>query len=119
MAVRRAIFGDEAVDRALADQSNFNQQFQDFNTRHVFAAVWARPGLDLRTRCCIAVALFAAAGRPPEQQSLYIRAALRNGVTPDELFEVILQAEPYCGVARTSVALRAAQEILKELETNA
>lgn len=114
MAARRAYFGDAAVDKAMADQSVFNQEFQDFNTRNVWGAVWARPGLDFRMRSLLTVAIFAALGRPAEQQALYVRAALRNGVTPDEILEVILHAAAYCGASAASVTSRVAQDILRE-----
>src|SRR5438477_9927105 len=94
LAVRRAVLGDEYVDHALARQDDFTAPFQDFITRYAWGDVWGRPGLDRRTRSCISVALLAALGQPGEL-AVHLRGALRNGVTVDELRDVLLHAAVY------------------------
>jgi 4-carboxymuconolactone decarboxylase len=113
MAIRRAVLGDEYVDRALVRQDDFTAPFQDFITRCVWGEVWGRPGLDRRTRSCITVALLAALGHRTEL-AIHIRAALRNGVTADELREVLLQTAVYAGVPAANAAFAVAQEVLGE-----
>src|SRR5437588_5812864 len=111
--VRRAVLGDAHVDRALARQDEFTAPFQDFITRYAWGEVWARPGLDRRTRSCVTVALLTAL-RSHEELALHIRAALRNGVTPDELQEVLLHTAVYAGVPAANSAFALAQEIPAE-----
>jgi 4-carboxymuconolactone decarboxylase len=113
LEVRRAVLGDEYVDHALARQDEFTAPFQDFITRYAWGEVWARPGLDRRTRSCVTVALLTAL-RSHEELALHIRAALRNGVTADELREVLLQTAVYAGVPAANSAFALAQEILVE-----
>ena len=115
MAARRAVLGDEYVDRALARRDEFTAPFQDFVTRYAWGEVWARPGLDRRTRSCLTVALLTAL-RSHEELALHIRAALRNGVTPEELREVLLHTAVYAGVPAANSAFGLAQEILAESE---
>src|SRR5256885_2449948 len=115
MEIRRAVLGDDHVDRALARQDEFTAPFQDFITRYAWGEVWARPGLDRRTRSCVTVALLTAL-RSHEELALHIRAALRNGVTPDELQEVLLHTAVYAGVPAANSAFALAQEILAESE---
>ena len=109
--IRRAVLGDEYVDAALARQDDFTAPFQDFITRSAWGDVWARPGLDSRTRSCLTVALLAALGRDREL-AVHIRGALRNGVTPDELREVLIHTAIYAGVPAANSAFAIAQEIL-------
>src|SRR5438552_248808 len=97
LEIRRAVLGDEYVDRALAASDDFTAPFQDFITRYAWGDVWGRPGLDRRTRSCITVALLAALGHEREL-GIHVRGALRNGVTVDELREVLLQTAVYAGV---------------------
>jgi 4-carboxymuconolactone decarboxylase len=113
LAVRRAVLGDGYVDRALARQDDFTAPFQDFITRYAWGEVWGRPGLDRRTRSCITVALLAALGHEAEL-AIHLRGALRNGVTVDELREVLLQTAIYAGVPAANRAFRVAQDILAE-----
>jgi 4-carboxymuconolactone decarboxylase len=111
MDVRRVVLGDEYVDRALARADDFTAPFQDFITRYAWGGVWARPGLDRRTRSCLTVALLAALGHHREL-AIHIRGALRNGVTADELREVLLHTAVYAGVPAANGAFAVAQEIL-------
>lgn len=113
MAVRREVLGDEYVDRALGGQDDFTAPFQEFITTYAWGAVWSRPGLDRRTRSCITVALLAAL-RAREELATHIRGALRNGVTPGELREVLLQTAIYAGVPAANSAFAVAQPILAE-----
>ena len=89
MKVRREVLGDEHVDRAQAKATSFSKDFQDLLTRYAWGEIWARPGLDRRTRSCITVAMTVALNRP-EELALHLRGALRNGVTVDELREILL-----------------------------
>ena len=111
--IRRAVLGDEYVDAALARQDEFTAPFQDFITRHAWGDVWARPGLDRRTRSCLTVALLAALGRDREL-AVHIRWALRNGVTPDELREVLIHTAIYAGVPAANSGFAVAQEVLAQ-----
>ena len=111
MKVRRQVLGDEHVDRATAGTTELTRDFQDLLTRYAWGEIWSRPGLDRRTRSCITVAMVVALNRP-EELALHLRAALRNGVTKDELREVLLQTAVYCGVPAANNAFRIAQEVL-------
>ena len=115
--IRRAVLGDQYVDAALARQDEFTAPFQDFITRSAWGDVWARPGLDRRTRSCITVAILAALGHEREL-GIHLRGALRNGVTTDELREVLLQTAIYAGVPAANRAFAVAQEILAEGDDN-
>ncbi|HEX6380707.1 MAG TPA: 4-carboxymuconolactone decarboxylase [Acidimicrobiia bacterium] len=115
--IRRAVLGDEYVDAALTRQDEFTAPFQDFITRSAWGDVWARPGLDRRTRSCITVAILAALGHEREL-GIHLRGALRNGVTTDELREVLLQTAIYAGVPAANRAFAVAQEILAEGDDN-
>jgi 4-carboxymuconolactone decarboxylase len=111
MKIRREVLGDEHVDRAQAGSTPLTKEFQDLVTRYAWGEIWARPGLDRRTRSCITVAMTVALNRPDEL-ALHLRGALRNGVTVDELREVLLQTAVYCGVPAAHTAFRIAEEIL-------
>ncbi len=111
MKIRREVLGDEYVDRAQAGSNPLTADFQDLITRYAWGEIWARPGLDRRTRSCITVAMTVALNRPDEL-ALHLRGALRNGVTVDELREVLLQTTVYCGVPAAHAAFRIAEEIL-------
>ncbi|HTC81531.1 MAG TPA: 4-carboxymuconolactone decarboxylase [Acidimicrobiia bacterium] len=113
MEIRRAVMGDDYVNHALARVDEFTAPFQDFITRYAWGEVWARPGLDRRTRSCITVALLCAL-RSHDELALHIRAALRNGVTADELREVLLHTAVYAGVPAANSAFAFAQEIPAE-----
>jgi len=113
MKVRREVLGDEHVDRAQPKATSFSKDFQDLLTRYAWGEIWARPGLDRRTRSCITVAMTVALNRP-EELALHLRGALRNGVTVDELREILLQTAVYCGVPAANTAFRVAEEVLGE-----
>jgi 3-oxoadipate enol-lactonase/4-carboxymuconolactone decarboxylase len=113
MEVRRAVLGDEHVDRAIARTTDFTADFQDLITRYAWGEIWTRPGLDRRTRSCITLTALVAGGRDHEL-AMHIRAALRNGLTPDEIKEVLLQTAVYCGVPAANSAFAIAQEVLAE-----
>ena len=113
LEVRRAVLGDEHVDRAVAGTTEFTAEFQDLITRYAWGEIWTRPGLDRRTRSCITLTALVAGGHQHEL-ALHVRAALRNGLSPDEIKEVLLQAAVYCGVPAANSAFAIAQEVLAE-----
>jgi 4-carboxymuconolactone decarboxylase len=113
LEVRRAVLGDEHVDAALARRTEFTTEFQDLITRYAWGEIWTRPGLDRRTRSCITLTALVAGGHDREL-AMHVRAALRNGLTPDEIKEVLLQAAIYCGVPAANTAFAIAQEVLAE-----
>ena len=113
MEVRRAVLGDEHVDRAIARTTDFTADFQDLITRYAWGEIWTRPGLDRKTRSCITLTALVAGGHVHEL-AMHIRAALRNGLTPDEIKEVLLQTAVYCGVPAANSAFAVAQEVLDE-----
>ncbi len=115
MATRREVLGDAHVDRAIADANSFTADLQEHITRYAWGAVWSRPGLDRRTRSCITVAMLASQGSEHEL-AMHVRAARRNGVTVDELKEVLLQVAVYAGVPRANRAFAIAREALAEAE---
>lgn len=113
MEVRRAVLGDAHVDRALERTTPFTEDFQDLITRYAWGEIWSRPGLDRRTRSCITLTALIALGHQNEL-AMHVRAALRNGLTPDEIGEVILQSAIYCGVPAANSAFTIAQDVLTE-----
>ena len=115
MKVRREVLGDEHVDRAIERTTPFTADFQDLITRYAWGEVWARPGLDRRTRSCITLATLVALGRE-EELAMHVRAALRVGLTPDEIKEVLLHSAIYCGVPAANGAFAVAQRVLDEIE---
>jgi 4-carboxymuconolactone decarboxylase len=113
MRVRRQVLGDEHVDRAVARTDDFTAEFQDLITRYAWGEIWSRPGLDRKTRSCITITALVALGHW-EELALHVRAALRNGLTQDEIKEVLLQSAIYCGVPAANRAFAIAQEVLSE-----
>ena len=111
--IRREVLGDAHVDRAQARTTDFTAPFQDFITRYAWGDVWARDGLDRRTRSAITLAVLTALGREGELE-LHVRGALRNGLTPEEIGEVILHTAVYAGVPAANAALALAQRVLTE-----
>lgn len=111
MKIRRGVLGDKYVDEAVAKRTEFTADFQDLLTRYAWGDVWTRPGLDRRMRCCITVAMLVALNRD-EELALHMRAALDNGVTAEELKEVLLQSAIYCGIPAANAAFRVASEVL-------
>lgn len=111
MRVRREVLGDDYVDRAVERTTPFTAEFQDLITRYAWGEIWTRPGLDRRTRSCITITALVALGHF-EELELHVRAALRNGLSPDELKEVLLQAAVYCGVPAANRAFAVAAAVL-------
>jgi 4-carboxymuconolactone decarboxylase len=115
MKIRRAVLGDEHVDRAVASATNFNRDFQDFITRTAWGEIWSRPGLSRHTRSLLTLAMMVALNRGDEFR-LHVRAALNNGVTRDQIKEVLLQSAIYCGVPAANSAFHIAAEVFKEVD---
>ncbi len=113
MKVRREVLGDEHVDRALARTTAFTAPFQEFITGAAWGDVWARPGLDRRTRSCITLALLTAQ-KSDVEIALHVRAALRNGVTAAEISEVLLHTAVYAGIPAAHHAFAIAERVLNE-----
>lgn len=113
MAVRRAVLGDAHVDRAAARGTDFTAPFQDLITRYAWGEIWTRPGLSRRTRSCVTLTALVARGHHDEL-AMHVRAALRNGLTPDEIQEVLLQSAVYCGVPAANSAFAIANRVLEE-----
>ena len=113
MHTRRAVLGDAHVDRALGGTTGFTAEFQDFITEYAWGGIWTRPGLDRRSRSLVTLTALVARGHH-EEFALHVRAAMRNGVTVEELKELLLQAAVYCGVPAANTAFRIAQRVLDE-----
>ena len=113
MAVRRAVLGDAQVDRAVAATTEFTAPFQDLITRYAWGDVWARDGLDRRTRSCITLAVLTTL-RADGEIAMHVRAALRNGVSRDEIGEVLLHTAVYAGVPAANSAFVIAQSVFDE-----
>ncbi|WP_053671119.1 4-carboxymuconolactone decarboxylase [Streptomyces sp. NRRL B-1140] len=114
--VRREVLGDAHVDRALAEADEFSGDFQELVTRYAWGEIWDRPGLDRRTRSCVTLTALVAGGHLDEL-AFHTRAALRNGLTPGEIKEVLLQAAVYCGVPAANSAFKVAQQVIREETT--
>jgi 3-oxoadipate enol-lactonase/4-carboxymuconolactone decarboxylase len=113
MAVRREVLGDEHVDRATADATDFTRDFQELITTYAWGEVWTRPGLDRRSRSMVTLTALVARGHH-EELAMHVRAALGNGLTVAEIKEVLLQTAVYCGVPDANTAFRIAQRVLAE-----
>jgi 4-carboxymuconolactone decarboxylase len=113
MRVRREVLGDEHVDAAVDRTTGFTADFQDLITRYAWGEIWTRPGLDRRTRSCITLTVLVALGRF-EELEMHVRAALRNGLTAEEIKEVLLHSAIYCGVPAANAAFAVAQRTLAE-----
>ena len=113
MAVRREVLGAEHVDRATARATPFSAPFQEYITRCAWGEVWTRPGLDRRMRSAITLALLTAGGHEAEL-ALHVRAARRNGLTPEEIGEVLLHTAVYAGVPAANSAYKVAQQVLRD-----
>ena len=114
MKVRRAVLGDAHVDRAQARSNDFNREFQDLITRYAWGEIWTRPGLPRHTRSLITIAMMVALNRS-EEFKLHVRAAFNNGVTRDEIREVLLQSAIYCGVPAANSAFHMAEEVFAQM----
>lgn len=113
MAVRRAVLGEEHVERAARAATEFSAPWQEFITRHAWGAVWARDGLDRRTRSVITLTALTALGREREI-AMHVRAALRNGLAPEEIAEVLIHTSIYAGVPTANAAFAIAAQVLAE-----
>ena len=111
--IRREVLGDEHVDRALHRATPFTQPFQDYITGAAWGDVWGRPGLDRRTRSAITLTALIALGHENEL-AMHIRAARRNGLTTDEIKEVLLHSAIYCGVPAANSAFAVLKRVLEE-----
>ena len=113
LAIRREVLGAEYVDNAIKNADEFNRPLQELVTEYCWGAVWGRPGLPKKTRSLLNLAMLTALNRPHELK-LHVRGALKNGVSREEITEVLLQAAIYCGVPAAVDAFRTAREALKE-----
>ena len=113
MEVRREVLGDEYVDASVGRTTPFTADFQDLITRYAWGEIWTRPGLDRKTRSCITLTALLARGQL-EELALHVRAALRNGLTEEEIKEILLQGAIYCGVPAANAAFAVAQRVLDE-----
>jgi len=116
LQVRREVLGDEYVSKSIAAATDFNAALQQMATEMAWGAVWTRPGLDRKTRSMLNLAMLSALNRGHEFK-LHIRGALNNGVTRDEIKEVLLQVGGYCGVPAAVEAFRLASEVFKEIDS--
>jgi 3-oxoadipate enol-lactonase/4-carboxymuconolactone decarboxylase len=114
-AIRRAVLGDAHVDRSEANRTPFDAPFSDFITRYAWGDIWTRPGLDRRTRSCLTLALLAGLGRIDELP-LHVRGARRNGLSDEEISEVLLHTAVYAGVPAANSAFAVAKRTLQELD---
>ncbi|MET8040578.1 4-carboxymuconolactone decarboxylase [Micromonospora sp. NPDC005215] len=113
MTVRRQVLGDGHVDHAIAGTDEFTADFQNFITRYAWGEVWSRPGLDRRTRSCVTLAVLATLHQD-EELAMHVRAALRNGLSPEEVMEILLHVGVYAGVPAANRAFRVARETLRQ-----
>lgn len=113
LKIRREVLGHTHVDRSLQRMDGFTEDFQEFVTRYAWGEVWNRPGLDRRTRSCVTITVLAAGGHLDEL-SVHVRAGLRNGLTPEEIKEVLMQTAVYCGIPTANAAFAVAQKVIAE-----
>jgi 4-carboxymuconolactone decarboxylase len=113
MTIRREVLGDEHVDRAVASTTPLTEPFQDFITRYAWGEIWSRPGLSRAERSMITLTALVVL-RQEQELALHLRAALRNGVTPDQIREVLLHTAVYAGVPAVNRAFAVAREVLPE-----
>ena len=114
LKVRRAVLGDAHVDRAMTRANDFNREFQDLITRYAWGEVWTRPGLPRHTRSLLTIAMMVALNRS-EEFKLHVRAAFNNGVTREQIKEVLLQCAIYCGVPAANSAFHMAEEVFAQM----
>jgi 4-carboxymuconolactone decarboxylase len=115
MDVRRAVLGDSHVDRTLSQLTPLNEEFQNFITRYAWGDIWTRPGLERHTRSMITIAMLIALNREAELK-MHLRAAFNNGVTRDELKELIMHSALYCGLPAANATMHLAQQVFDELD---
>ncbi|GGM03582.1 4-carboxymuconolactone decarboxylase [Pseudomonas asuensis] len=114
MEVRRAVLGDAHVNRSLEKLTPFNEEFQEMITRHAWGDIWTRPGLPRHTRSLITISMLIGMNRS-EELKLHLRAAANNGVTRDEIKEVIMQSAIYCGIPAANATFHLAESVWDEL----
>ena len=114
LKVRREVLGDEHVDRATANATDFTRPFQEYITRAAWGEAWTRPGLDRKTRSCITLAILTAL-RAENEIPMHVRAAVRNGLTAEEILEVLIHTAVYAGVPAANSAVQLAKETLETL----
>ncbi|ARP95156.1 carboxymuconolactone decarboxylase family protein [Bordetella genomosp. 13] len=115
LAIRRAVVGDVYVDKSLNSADDLTAPLQKLVTEYCWGEVWGRPGLDRRTRSFLNLAMLMALNRPNELR-LHIRGAVNNGISREEITEVVLQAAIYCGVPAALDSMKAAKEVIAEME---
>lgn len=115
MNVRRAVLGDQHVDRTLSQLTPLNEEFQNFITRYAWGDIWTRPGLERHTRSMITIAILIALNREAELK-MHLRAAFNNGVTRDELKELIMHSALYCGLPAANATMHLAQQVFDEMD---
>lgn len=115
MAVRRSVLGDVWVDRANAKLNDFNGEFQNFITRYAWGEIWTRPGMERKTRSCCVLSMMIALGNW-EEFRLHVRAAFNNGLTKDDIKEIILMAAVYAGVPKANHAVKEAEAVFREMD---
>ena len=115
LAIRKEVLGASHVERSLSGADDFTRPYQELMTEYCWGAVWGRPGLSRKTRSLLNLAMLTALGRE-EEFKLHARAALRNGVTREEIQEVLLQAMIYCGVPAANSAFKQAREVFAQME---
>jgi len=116
MKVRRAVLGDEHVDRAVSSTTDFTRDFQDYITRNAWGEIWTRNGLPRHTRSLLTIAMMVALNRSDELR-MHLKAAFNNGVTRDEIKEVLLQSAIYCGVPAANSAFHIASDLFAEMDS--
>ena len=117
MVVRRGVLGEAHVERTVSRKNAFNEEFQDLITRYAWGEIWTRPGLPLHTRSLLTIAMMVALNRTDEFK-LHVRAAFNNGVSRDEIKEVLLQCAIYCGVPAANTAFHLAEEVFSAMNTS-
>ena len=114
LAIRKSVLGAEYVDKALASADDFNRPLQELTTEYCWGWCWGREGLDKKTRSIINLAMISALNRPHEVK-VHVRGALANGLTKDEIREVLLQVAVYCGIPAAVDSFRLAKEVFTEM----
>ncbi|EOI1352063.1 4-carboxymuconolactone decarboxylase [Citrobacter amalonaticus] len=117
MAVRRAVLGDAHVDRTVQNLTPLNEDFQQFITRYAWGDIWSRPGLDRHTRSMITIAMLIALNREAELK-MHLNAAFNNGVTREELKELIMHSALYCGLPAANATLNLAQQVFDQRDAD-
>lgn len=115
MEVRREVLGDKHVDRTLSQLTPLNEEFQNFITRYAWGDIWTRPGLERHTRSLITIAMLIALNREAELK-MHLRAAFNNGVTREELKELIMHSALYCGLPAANATMHLAQQVFDEID---